>query len=104
MAKYKIVYEEEEDEGEVSDVVTLVLPDGRRSEPMDLPETGIGLVTVGNEMFALVTPEHDGEGNHLLHDTVYRLTAVDTEVEGDFPEYEELPSGDVIEEGDDCGE
>lgn len=82
MSKYRIVYGEDQD----GENIVLKLPDGRESDPMDYPETGLGLVTVGNEMFAIVTPDHDGDGNHLEHDTVYKLIAVPTEVEGDFQE------------------
>ncbi len=84
MAGFKIIYDHEEE------TAMLVLPDGRKSDPMDLPETGIGLATVGDEMFAVVTPDHDGEGNHLEHDTVYRLVKQTTEVEGDFPISDEV--------------
>ena len=90
---YKIVYDHDEQ------ALTLVLPDGRRSDPVDLPDEGLGLVTVGSEMFVVVTPDHDGEANQLEHDTVYKLQAVPTEVEGDFPEAED--EVDEVVEGED---
>ncbi len=94
MGNHKIIYGEDED----GPNIVLKLPDGRESEPMDYPDTGLGLVTVGSEMYALVTPDHDGDGNNLEHDTVYKLVAVPTEVEGDFAEEDEVDA--VIEEED----
>jgi hypothetical protein len=93
---HKISYFEEDD----SDVLTLTLPNGRKSETEDLPEGGIGLITVGDETFVIVTPEYETmTGDKLEHDTVYRLVAVPTEVEGEFPDLEE--EGEEGEEGAD---
>ena len=90
---YKIQYNHDEE------TLALVLPNGMKSDPLDLPEEGVGLITVGSEMFVVVTPDHDGEGNQLEHDTVYKLQSVPTEVEGDFPEASDEVD-DVVDDED----
>jgi hypothetical protein len=99
MAKYTIKYDE--DEG-----VQVCDDRGGASEVMDYPETGIGLVMVGDKPVVLVTPDYDGK---LDHDTVYELVPATTDVQGDFvpgdedgdDEDDDDDDDDVVEEEED---